>query len=147
MATLCSSTVRHPSLPPHHITNVIRTDCLAKASKHTSSSRLGEIWSKLVVRVMSARNHDFGNAVANSFYSQSVSQPPAKTALPLLTVRCVQMRDYAAAEHAKHTLLARNGARTIYPKLTHAVIFSKTDDIVRNIQEIAFALQDGASKE
>jgi hypothetical protein len=51
------------------------------------------------------------------------------------------MRDYAAAEHAMHVLLAKNGGRTVYPKLTHAVIFSKTDDIVRNIQEIAYALE------
>jgi hypothetical protein len=34
---------------------------------------LGRIWRGLVVRVMSARNHDFGNAVANSFYTQDVS--------------------------------------------------------------------------
>jgi hypothetical protein len=34
---------------------------------------LGRIWRGLVVRVMSARNHDFGNAVANSFYTQEVS--------------------------------------------------------------------------
>lgn len=71
---------------------------------------------------MSARSHDFGNAVANSFYNQN-------------------MRDYAAAEHAVHMLLARNGARTNYPKLTHTVMFSKTDDIVRNMQEIAFTLE------
>jgi hypothetical protein len=29
-------------------------------------------WRQLVVRVMSARNHDFGNAAANSFYTQEV---------------------------------------------------------------------------
>ncbi len=51
------------------------------------------------------------------------------------------MRDMAAAEHAKHALLARNGARTNYPRLTHTVVFSKTDDIVRNIQEIGFVLE------
>ncbi len=33
-------------------------------------------WGSLVVRVMSARNHDFGNAAANSFYSQEVGVPP-----------------------------------------------------------------------
>ncbi len=35
-------------------------------------SVLGDAWKRLVVRVMSARNHDFGNALANSFYNQDV---------------------------------------------------------------------------
>lgn len=46
------------------------------------------------------------------------------------------MRDFAAAEHAKHALLALDGSRTNYPKITHTVMFSKTDDIVRYVQEI-----------
>ncbi len=50
------------------------------------------------------------------------------------------MRNYAAAEHAKHSLLALDGARTCYPKITHAVMFSKTDDIVRDILEIGNAI-------
>lgn len=36
------------------------------------SSKLGKKWSELVVRVMSARDHDFGNFLANSFYRQEV---------------------------------------------------------------------------
>ena len=40
----------------------------------SSSSLLCAAWSRLVVRVMSARNHDFGNAVANSFYKQEVGE-------------------------------------------------------------------------
>ncbi|RYH32480.1 hypothetical protein EON65_00440 [archaeon] len=95
----------------------------SRKSFHVTHSRLGEVWAKLIVRVMSGRNHDFGNAAANSFYTQA-------------------MRDFAAAEHAKHSLIALNGARTNYPKLTHTVMFSKTDDIVRNIQEIAFAYNE-----
>lgn len=51
------------------------------------------------------------------------------------------MRNYAAAEHALHALLAADGARTCYPKISHTVRFSKTDDIVRNIVEIAHALE------
>lgn len=81
-------------------------------------SLLGNIWPRLVVRVMSGRNHDFGNAVANSFYSQ-------------------EMRDLAAAEHAQQVLLASDGYRTAYPRVTHNIMFSKTDDIVRNMHEIA----------
>lgn len=87
---------------------------------------LGDVFSGLVVRVMSGRNHDFGNAMANSFYNQD-------------------MRNLSAAEHAKHALLARNGARTIYPNLTHTVVFSKTDDIVRHIQEIGQELLKNGS--
>jgi hypothetical protein len=52
------------------------------------------------------------------------------------------MRNMAAAEHALHTLLAYDGARTVYPKITHTVMFSKTDDIVRNIVEIAHVLEN-----
>lgn len=33
---------------------------------------LAATWRNLVVRVMSARSHDFGNAVVNSFYTQEV---------------------------------------------------------------------------
>lgn len=50
------------------------------------------------------------------------------------------MRQFAAAEHAKHALLARDGYRTNYPRITHNVMFSKTDDIVRNILEIGEAI-------
>lgn len=50
-----------------------RLNGVSKEKDIASSSRLGEIWPRLIVRVMSARNHDFGNAVANSFYNQSVS--------------------------------------------------------------------------
>lgn len=87
-------------------------------SSTVHKSVLGDVWSRLVVRVMSGRNHDFGNALANSFYSQ-------------------EMRDLAGAEHAQHVLLAANGYRTAYPRITHSVMFSKTDDIVRNMHEIA----------
>jgi hypothetical protein len=52
------------------------------------------------------------------------------------------MRDLAAAEHAVHRLLAADGFRTAYPRITHTVMFSKTDDIVRNIQEIANVLNE-----
>jgi hypothetical protein len=42
----------------------------------------------------------------------------------------------AAAEHSIHMLLAANGGRTNYPRLSHTVLFAKTDDIVRHMQEI-----------
>lgn len=52
-----------------------------------------------------------------------------------------QMKDLAAAEHSVHTLLALDGYRTVYPRVSHSVMFSKTNDIARNIQEIATQLQ------
>lgn len=51
------------------------------------------------------------------------------------------MRDDAAAEHTLHMVLAANGARTVYPKISHNTMFSKTEEIARNIREIAEALQ------
>lgn len=74
-------------------------------------------WTSLSVRVMSARNHDFGSALANAFYSQ-------------------EMKDLAAAEHTMHWHLARTGRRTIYPKLSHMQIFAQTDEIIRHVDEI-----------
>lgn len=37
-----------------------------------SSTRLAERWRELFVGVMSARNHDFGSALANAFYRPEV---------------------------------------------------------------------------
>lgn len=51
------------------------------------------------------------------------------------------MKNLAAAEHAVHALLAFDGKRSVYPKIAHTAMFSKTEDIVRNIQEIATVLE------
>lgn len=58
----------------------LRTSAATEVSTHEingvncgkNGSTLADIWSGLVVRVMSARSHDFGNALANSFYNQEV---------------------------------------------------------------------------
>jgi hypothetical protein len=50
------------------------------------------------------------------------------------------MRDMAAAEHAIHALCARDGARSVYPQLTHTVMFTKTSEIVKKMIEIGDAL-------
>lgn len=47
------------------------------------------------------------------------------------------MRDLAGAEHSLHWLLAKDGARTVYPKLTHADAFAQTKEILQMTQEIA----------
>lgn len=72
----------------------------------------------MVVRVMSARNHDFGNFLMNSFYTQ-------------------EMKNMAAAEHNQHCIFAKNGKRTNYPKLSHQLIFTKYDEITKYMTEIA----------
>jgi hypothetical protein len=53
---------------------LLKYDTLESMNKgaYGSRSSLGELWNRLIVRVMSGRNHDFGNAMANSFYNQEV---------------------------------------------------------------------------
>lgn len=82
-----------------------------------TTGKLPDIWKQLVVRVMSGRSHDYGNALANSFYTD-------------------EMKDYAAIEHAMHALLAKNGSRTVYPHLSHMHMFAQRDEIVRYAIEI-----------
>lgn len=43
-----------------------------RAAASLQGSMLSDVWGRLVVRVMSGRNHDFGNAMANSFYTPEV---------------------------------------------------------------------------
>lgn len=50
------------------------------------------------------------------------------------------MRDMAAAEHAMHALLSKNGSRTVYPHISHNTMFTKTDEIVNHIKEVAIAV-------
>jgi hypothetical protein len=46
---------------------------LQQVTHFAHNANLPEVWKRLVVRVMSARNHDFGSSFANSFYNQDVS--------------------------------------------------------------------------
>ena len=48
-----------------------------------------------------------------------------------------QMRDLAAAEHSVHWLLAKDGARTVYPKLAHTSGFAQVKEAVKYVQQIA----------
>ena len=62
-------------------------------------------WRRIAVRVMSARSYDFGmGPIGDWFYSH-------------------RMRDLAGAEHALHVLLARCGARTVFPTRSHGDMF------------------------
>ena len=66
---------------------------------------LPAVWQRLVVRAMSARNYDFGmGPLGDAFYDQ-------------------EMRNWAGAEHAMHVLLARAGARTVFPLRSHTSMF------------------------
>ena len=47
------------------------------------------------------------------------------------------MRDLAAAEHSVHWLLAKDGARTVYPKLAHTSGFAQVKEAVKYVQQIA----------
>jgi hypothetical protein len=42
-----------------------------------------------------------------------------------------------------HALCARNGTRSVYPRITHAAMFTQTDEIVRKMLEIAQELREG----
>lgn len=46
------------------------------------------------------------------------------------------MKDLAAAEHAIHALLAKNGYRSVYPNINHGSIFGKTEEIVNHVERI-----------
>lgn len=72
-------------------------------------------WQQLVVRTMSCRHYGLAGSMAIK---------------PSLV-------DFSAAEHAQLALLARDGARTVYPQLEHADGFAQSEEIVRFVQQIA----------
>jgi hypothetical protein len=73
--------------------------------------------SELIVRVLSARSHDYGNALINRFYTQ-------------------EMKNLAGAEHVLHAYLSRNGHRRVYPQLNHMKMFAQTHEILLAVGEI-----------
>lgn len=82
----------------------------------TDNDVLPSIWKKLVVRVMSARSYHMG---IHYFYRP-------------------QMQDWAAAEHSLHALLAKDGARTVFPIRHHGeMFFYATEYIIQQTVEIA----------
>ena len=88
-----------------------------------STNTMVDEWKTLVVRVLSARSHDFGNSVANNFYSQ-------------------ELRNLSSAEHNQHVLLSRDGKRTMYPKITHGTIPSLTMELSIKMREIGDLLHE-----
>ncbi len=75
-----------------------RSGAIANGLRSGPPSALAQAWATLVVRSLSARSYDF--PFADQFYDQ-------------------RMRDMSAAEHTAMALLARDGARVVYPRHTH----------------------------
>ena len=73
------------------------------SARASESPPLAKAWRTMVVRVMSARNHD-QDPLLRHLYDQA-------------------MRDWAAAEQAQHQLWALNGGRDVFPLRSHARIF------------------------
>jgi pimeloyl-ACP methyl ester carboxylesterase len=90
---------------------------------HTvQSERFLSLWrDRLVVRVLSGRNHDYGNAIINQFYTQ-------------------EMKNLAGAEHVLHAHLSHNGRRRVYPHLNHMKMFAQTEEILLAVREVDEAL-------
>lgn len=78
-------------------------------------------FAAMPVRVMSMRAYDAGDGVVGkAAYSQA-------------------QRNWAAAEHSMMALLAADGARTVYPCLTHTGGFAQTSEIVAAVREVVVA--------
>ena len=83
----------------------------------------------MFVRVMSMRSYDGGDsAMGEQMYSQNC-------------------RNHSSAEHTLQALLARNGKRIVYPRLTHGGGgFAQTTEIRKFTIEIAEDILRFASK-
>lgn len=62
------------SIDPYSGTNraADEAETVSVPARVVSVPNLPEIWKKLPIRVMSGRNHDFGNSMMNSFYNDEV---------------------------------------------------------------------------
>lgn len=89
------------------------TGLVGGITKNTTIYPIGIQLSKMFVRVFSARSYDMGD---DAFFGE--------WAYPQIN------RNRSAAEHNIHSLLAKDGARIIFPKLTHASLFAQTEQIV-----------------
>lgn len=83
---------------------------------------LGRLFASIPVRVMSARSYEYVGG--DSFYD-------------------AQMKTWAAAEHAMHAIVARDGARYIWPVVGHDKIFLEAPAIAMCCAEIDSAARGG----
>ncbi|KAF0757273.1 hypothetical protein AaE_004320 [Aphanomyces astaci] len=82
-------------------------------------SELAKTWQTLHVAVMSGRNFDY--AGASMFIDD-------------------EMKDWYAAEHAMHALLAAHGTRTVFPKKAHSDMFAIVKCIVDHVDKLSGAI-------
>lgn len=75
-------------------------------------------FQNMFVRVLSARSYDMGD-----------SSMLGEWGYPQVN------RNRSSSEHNLHALLAKDGARIVYPKLTHASVFAQTEQIVAVMNE------------
>ena len=93
-----------PATPDADVRLRVLAPMLTKADSVKGAPMLAA-WRRITVRVMSARSYDFGmGPIGDWFYSR-------------------QMRDWAGAEHTLHVMLARSGARTVFPTRSHGDMF------------------------
>lgn len=85
---------------------------------------LGPQFAQMVVRVMSMRSYDLGD---DGMFGEW-AYPQAS-------------RNHAAAEHCMHALLARDGARSVYPRLKHTNGFAQATEVVQLVEEITHAVE------
>lgn len=85
---------------------------------------LGPQFAQMAVRVMSMRSYDLGDdgVLGEWAYPQT-------------------SRNHAAAEHCMHALLARDGARSVYPRLKHTNGFAQAREVAGLVEEIARACE------
>ena len=95
----------------------------------TMDAPLLAVWQELVVRVLSARNFDFGmGKLAEKFYDG-------------------EMRRWAGCEGAMHALLAGDGSRTTFPSCSHTdMFFSIVPLIASTVAEAADEVERRAQR-
>ncbi len=89
-----------------------------RAAAARADSPLGRLWGTLPVRVMSARSYEY---VGGDSFNDA------------------EMKTWAAAEHAMHALLARDGARYVWPAVGHDKMFLEAAAIAQCCAEIEAA--------
>ncbi len=71
-----NSTLMDPSAEPSSSSSSsLSTSLLSVPARVIAHPNLPVVWRRLGVRVMSGRNHDMGNSMMNSFYTDDVSTP------------------------------------------------------------------------
>ncbi|RHY10634.1 hypothetical protein DYB38_005874 [Aphanomyces astaci] len=97
----------------------VTAQAVASLLARQPQSELAKTWQTLHVAVMSGRNFDY--AGASMFIDD-------------------EMKDWYAAEHAMHALLAAHGTRTVFPKKAHSDMFAMVKCIVDHVDKLSGAI-------